>query len=88
LRGDEAAETDPAPGLAFDLDLSLLRGHHAGIAPLAVAPTRGGVRALAGYGSPAKLELPRRDGGRGRVGEERGRGRGRGRGAPREEGAR
>lgn len=52
LRGDEAAETDPAPGLAFDLDLSLLRGHHAGIAPLAVAPTRGASARLPGTVPP------------------------------------
>lgn len=32
LRGEEAAETAPEPGFAFDLDLDL-RGHHAGIAP-------------------------------------------------------
>jgi hypothetical protein len=36
LRGEEPAETAAAPGLALDLNLSLVVGHHAGIAP---APT-------------------------------------------------
>lgn len=53
LRGDDAAETDPAPpGLALDLDLSLLPGHHAGIAPPSPPPPR------ASAGSPGRVQPP------------------------------
>lgn len=38
LHGDEAAKTEPLVGLAFDLDLNLLRGHYADIVPLLPHP--------------------------------------------------